>query len=175
MYPWIYKKWLEFYSQLQQGVFDGKTLLLLVAIVCAIAFWKKKLWLKPIQKHVSYFIVNRRNEKQLNDAKMQLRDIYQSVSSAISDLTSKKGEFNLSVQNVKLNVDEIFSHDKRSVNLVKSRNQVEFELEKLTRIYGDSLSDLENVLKNIQSNMERADQRDFERDRSVESAMKDNW
>jgi DNA repair ATPase RecN len=175
MYPWIYAKWSEFYGQLQQGVFDVKTLLLLIVVIGVIAFWKRKLWLKPIQKCFSYFTSNRKNEMQLNDAKMQLRDIYLSVSSAISDLKSKKGEFSLSIQSVKSNVDEIFSQNKRSVNLVKSRNQVELELERLTRIYGESLSDLENALENIQSNMERADQRDFERNKSVESAMKDNW
>lgn len=175
MYKWLYEKLSEFYKQLQQGNFDGKTLLILVLATGALAFWKRRVWLKPIKKYISNFTSNRKNEQQLNYAKMQLREIYLGVSSAISDLKSKKGDFNSSVQNVKFNVDEILNQNRRSANLVKSKNQIELELEKLTSIYGDSLSDLEKALENIQSNMERADQRDFERDQNVDTVMKDNW
>jgi len=175
IYKWISEKLSEFYGQLQQGNFDGKTLLLLVVVISALALWKRKVWLKPIQKYISYFTSNLKNEEQLEHAKMQLREVYLGVSSAISDLKSKKGEFNSSIQSVKFNIDEIFNQNRRSVNLVKSKSQIEFELERLTKIYGDSLSDLEHALENIQSNMERADQRDVTRDQDVEAAMKDHW
>jgi DNA repair ATPase RecN len=175
MYKWLYEKLSEFYKQLQQGNFDWKTLLILVLAISALAFWKRRVWLKPIKKYISNFTSNRKNEQQLSYANKQLREIYLGVSSAISDLKSKKGDFNSSVQNVKFNVDEILNQNRRSANLVKSKNQIELELEKLTSIYGDSLSDLEKALENIQSNMERADQRDFERDQNIDTVMKDNW
>ena len=175
MYKWLYEKFSEFYEQLQQGIFDWKALIVLGLAMGGLAFWKRKVWLRPILKYRSNFTSNRKNEQQLSDAKIQLRNICSGVSSAISDLKFKKIDFDSSVQNIKSNVDKIFSEDRRSVNLVKSKSQIELELERLTMIYGDSLSDLEKALETIQSNMGRADQREAERDQDVESAMRNHW
>ncbi len=175
MGKWILGMLSKFYEQLQKGIFDWKIFLPVVGAIIVLAIWKQKVWYRPIKKYLSNFQRNVDNAKELNQEKIKLKEVVSGVSSSLSKLKSRKAEFGSSIGNIKSNFNEVVDQNRRSTSLVKSRNKIEGELDNLTRIYGESISDLEHALETIQNNMKRADQRDITRNQDVDDAFEKHW
>jgi prophage DNA circulation protein len=175
MGKWIFEMLSKFYEQLQKGIFDWKIFATVAIAITVLAVWKQKVWLRPIKKYFSNFQNNSNNARELKQERAKLKGVVSGIKSAMSKLESRKAEFGSSVSNIRANFNEVVNQNKRSTSLVKSRSKIESELDNLTRIYGESLSDLEHALETIESNMRRADQRDMTRDQDVDDAFKKHW
>jgi hypothetical protein len=178
MEKWIWEKLSKLYKELANNNFnwsslDPKAVLIILLALIGLGVWKRKIWLTPVLKWLSYFNKNSGRENQLRAANKQLISIYEQTLSAYDKLQKNQVDFSSSVDSVRMTLGSISKADesKFGTTLVKAKKQINNDVKTMSEIYLESLSDLNINLKIMRENIDRAKRMDITRETTISKAM----